>query len=151
MGFTFNLRQKPLNMSRVLCSLTLLLLLMGTACQKEVSTDLSTPFLKTDSTSLTFPESAGKKDSFNIQSNIEWLITVSPSSASWLQLSIDSGNGNVKVYVTAITNNTSDTVQRATIIIAPVNNPSVQPVTILVTQGKPAVKARNAYGGLEAD
>jgi hypothetical protein len=69
-----------------------LLLLLVTACQKDVTEDItSEPKLSTDSTQLAFTNDAGVSDSFNIQSNIAWTVT---ASADWVSVSTRSGNGD---------------------------------------------------------
>lgn len=137
-------------MNKILLSLGLLLALF-TSCQKEISEDLPTSYLQTDSTRLLLPVGTGGKDSFRIKSNIQWQITVSPATADWFTTSITMGNGSIKVVVSVTKNNTSDTVQKAIILISPVNNSSIKPVSIAVSQNKPVVKIRNAYGGSNLD
>lgn len=136
-------------MKKILFGVSLLILI--TACQKDVSDGSTTPILKTDSASLSLSENVGARDSFNIQSNILWNITILPASADWLQVSVESDSGNLKVFVTVVRNNTDDTARKATLIVAAVNNSSVLPVNIAVTQEKPGATARNAYGGSEED
>lgn len=125
-----------------------LLLALVTSCQKDMKDALSDQYLQTDSTSLTLAEAVGATDSFGIKSNIDWQITV---SANWLITNIITGNGSSKVLVSVVRNNTSDTMQKATIVISAVNNTSIKPVTITVSQNKPDKKARNAYGGTGND
>lgn len=137
-------------MNKILTPVALLLVLC-ISCQKEVNEELPDPYLKTDSTSLFLPVGAGGKDSFNIKSNIEWKITIQPATADWLSTNITTGNGSSKVVVAVTKNNTSDTVQKATITITPVNNTTVQSVTIFISQHKPAIKTRNTYGGTAMD
>jgi len=130
---------------------TLLLLLVLAACQKEIEEEPAPPFLRTDSTSLTLPAEASKKDSFKISSNLEWNIRIDPATADWLSVNITSGKGNTLVIVTVAKPNTSDTIQKATITISPVKDTTQKPVVIQVSQNKPVVKMRNVYGGTELD
>jgi hypothetical protein len=137
-------------MNKILFTVTLLVAIC-VSCQKEIKDELPDSVLKTDSTNLLLSATAGGKDSFNIQSNTKWEITVQPATADWLITDITSGTGNAKVIVSVAKSNPTDTVQKAKIIITPVNNSSVQPVMILVSQSKPAIKTRNAYGGTDMD
>ncbi|NII29389.1 hypothetical protein HB364_30190 [Pseudoflavitalea sp. X16] len=137
-------------MNKVLL-LFVLLLALCTSCQKELSEESLVPYLKTDSTTLLLPEGAGGKDSFQVKSNIQWQITVLPATADWLTTSITTGKGTLRVFVSVAKDNVSDTIQEATILISPVNNITVKPISISVSQNKPAVKTRNAYGGTEME
>jgi hypothetical protein len=56
-------------------------------------------FLKIDSTSLSLSIIEDAKDSFMVESNGPWSLSVNPASA-WLQVIPQSGTGNQKVYVT---------------------------------------------------
>ncbi len=73
-------------------------------------------------------------DSFSIQSNVTWAISISPVSATWFTPSITSGNGNGKIYLTVNQNNNTGGLRTATITIAAVGNSSVPSVTISVNQ-----------------
>jgi hypothetical protein len=128
-----------------------LLLAIFTSCQKDINEVLSGPHLETDSTALTLPAVSAATDSFRIKASVEWQITVLPATADWFTTNITTGNGDSKIVVTVTKNNTSDTIQKATIIISAVNNTSVKPVTISVSQNKPEKKSRNAYGGTDDD
>jgi hypothetical protein len=142
----------PLKMNRIILSFGLLFVLM-VSCRKNSNDTLkeSTPYLQTDTLSLTFPETAGTKDSFLIKSNINWQITVSPATSNWLTTSVSSGNGDIKVLVSITKDNISDTIQIARIIISPVNNTLIKPITITVSQSNPEKKVRNAFGGTGSD
>jgi hypothetical protein len=137
-------------MTRVLLPAIILLVLFA-SCQKELEDVLPGAYLKTDSTSLTLKETTGTKDSFRISANVEWAVTMLPATADWLSASVTSGNGNAKVIITVTKNNTSDTIQKATILISPVSDTTIRPVMITVNQQKPAVRMRNAYGGTRSD
>jgi hypothetical protein len=133
-------------MKQFLLPLSLLIALF-TSCQKEIDEELPEYYLQSDSSSITLPSTPGATDSFHIKANIGWQITILPATADWLTTNVTTGNGDLHVIVTVARNNTSDTIQKATIVISPVNNPDVKPVSVLVSQNKPDKKARNAYGG----
>jgi hypothetical protein len=139
-------------MNRIVLSFGLLFVLIA-SCQKNSNDTLkeSTPYLQTDTLNLTFPETAGAKDSFLIKSNINWQITVSPATSNWLTTSITSGNGDMKVLVSVTKDNIGDTIQKASILISAVNNTLVKPITITVSQNNPEKKVRNAFGGTGTD
>jgi hypothetical protein len=93
---------------------------------------------------------AGTKDSFTIQSNVNWQIT---SSASWLSLSATSGSNNSKIYVTATQNNTSGNTISASITITPVGTTNIQPVVVTVRQSyeKLSTQWTKLYRGSASD
>ncbi|MBO9563930.1 MAG: BACON domain-containing protein [Niastella sp.] len=137
-------------MTKVLLPAIILLVLFA-SCQKELEDVLPGAYLKTDSTSLTLKETAGTKDSFRISANVKWAVTILPATADWLSASVTTGDGNAKVIISVTKSNTSDTIQKATILITPVSDTTVLPVIITVNQQKPAVRMRNAYGGTRLD
>ena len=98
-----------------------------TCCKKDKTQEpeipeLPQPQLKTDSTSLNLKGIAGSRDSFSVQSNVGWAISINPASAaSWLKVSVTSGSGNAKIYVTTEVTNSGTAAQSAAIVISPVN------------------------------
>jgi curli biogenesis system outer membrane secretion channel CsgG len=116
------------------CSLLFLVTL--TACQKQITANLDQPFLSADKSTLPLPGTKTSVDSFTIQSNIGWTITIVPSSADWLQTSKTTGSGNNKIYVTTLKDNAGDNILHATIVITPVNTPFLAALQIPVTQEK---------------
>src|SRR5688572_24368585 len=129
------------------------LLFIAIACQRQLhfppEQDLS--MLKADKTSLLLPDRIPATDSFLIESNVEWAISVTPSTANWFTLDKMSGSGSVKVYASINTFNLTDTAWKATITITAVNKPSLTPVIISIAQNKRILPGENAFGGTTFD
>jgi len=71
-------------------------------------------------------------DSFNIQSNGAWTISLTPSSASWLNVNALSGTGNKKIIVTITEANNTGANRTVTLNVN--SGSGNQPVQINITQ-----------------
>ena len=144
-------------MRKILCLIAVLALIFA-ACKKEMSVDTgggpSTPAgtdsLKVNKSSISFPAQMPAIDSFVVQTNVAWKIAVTPANANWFTLSQTGGAAGGNVYITLTSANADDTVKTATITISAVNNASLQPVTVSVTQEK-LNQTENAFGGTGLD
>src|SRR4030095_1568758 len=97
-------------------------------------TQTPNPELRSNVSSITLSGASGSKYSFYIPSNIGWTAALNPSNTTWASLSSSSGSNNAKIFISAIQDNTSGSQRSASIIITPAGNPSIQPITISVTQ-----------------
>jgi len=92
------------------------------------------PFLNAAPNSLLIDSLIGSKDSFNVNSNTSWKVTLSPASASdWLQLSQTEGQSNATVRLT-ITGRNINTAQAVTISVAATGNADLPVSTITLSQ-----------------
>lgn len=109
--------------------------------------------LKTDSTSLWLESAKNSVDSFAIQSNTDWTITITPASTAWLKTNPSSGSGNAKIFVTSTAENNTSSVRSATIVVSPPANSSLQPISITVRQRTPPLSLvwAKQYGGSKAE
>jgi hypothetical protein len=129
-------------------------------CQKDDNTPQPQPqpqpqplSLKTDSTSLWLESANNSVDSFGIQANTDWTITVTPTSATWLKTNPNSGSGNAKIFVTTTAENNTASERSATIVVSPPANSSLQPISITVRQRTPPLVLvwAKQYGGSKAE
>ncbi len=102
------------------------------ACNKP---NTSTPIVITaqsDKSSITLAGNVNSVDSFNIQSNGAWTISLTPSSRSWLNINALSGTGNQKIIIriTEANNTGAD----RTVSLRVNTALSDQPVQINITQ-----------------
>lgn len=84
-----------------------------TACNKE-DVDYDTPLLKVDKTELNFDSegnSLNNEDSFSIETNREWTISIPDAGKNWIRLSSNQGNGNATVKVAVLASTEDRTVQ----------------------------------------
>jgi hypothetical protein len=113
-------------------------LLFFVNCKKENKEPIDTPpapKLKTDSTKLNLSGDVGSLDSFTIQSNGSWAISINPTTTTWLSPNVMNGTGNAKVYITAQENNITGSDRAATLVIT-LGGTTTTPVQITVTQKK---------------
>lgn len=128
-------------------------LLWFISCQKPTDTPTPQPpaplSLKTDSTSLSLGANNNSLDSFSIQANTAWTITLSPTTATWLRVTPTSGSGNAKIMVTTTAANNIAASRSANIVVSPAGTTTVQPVTVTVTQkaAVPKVVWAKLFGG----
>lgn len=96
---------------------------------------LPTPALSISRSSLAIGTYSGYTDTFTVQSNISWAITVSSGAASWLKIDSSKGaaTGSTIVKLTVTANNTTAT-QTGTITIAPVGTSAVSSQVLTITQ-----------------
>jgi hypothetical protein len=130
------------------------------SCNKSDSNETTTPppppppqvHMLADRTTLHIIGKIGSIDSFNVQSNVSWTLTISPSTATWLHASSNSGTGNAKVYISNLESNTTTGTKTATITITPPTSSSLQPVSISVTQ-QPYISSPwdKLFGGTQND
>ena len=92
------------------------------------------PYLRASVNQFTVSGNAGKLDSFLIESNAKWSITVVSNSTDWVSVSPLSGTGNGKVYVTSKQNNYPAVDRTATAFINAENN-ATHNVRVSLTQG----------------
>lgn len=109
--------------------IVILFLLAITACNK-VNNNYS---FQTDKQSLVLAGAAGSKDTFTIESNINWEITISPSSVTWLKADIISGSDNKQVIVETTDENPGLPDRKASIVVTPTGNSHQSSITINVT------------------
>jgi hypothetical protein len=115
----------------------------------SVTQEALTPALRTDSTSLSIKGVKDAKDSFSIQSNLDWQVT---SSVGWLDVSRSNGSGNAMIFITSKENNFSGASRSAVLTISPVGNNTVQSKTINVTQPSGLQDSwTKLYGGSQYD
>jgi hypothetical protein len=76
---------------------------------------------------------SGYSDTFTVQSNIDWSITLSAGLSSWLTLDSMKGGAGQTVIKLSISNNATAS-QTGTITVSPVNNTTVSPQVITVKQ-----------------
>jgi hypothetical protein len=109
----------------------------------------TTGFLSASATNLTLNGAIlNSKDSFNILSNVNWTISISPASATWLTANITSGSGNSKILITTNQLNTTGVDRVAQVIIAATGNLAVPIVTIQINQTQANVTIwSKLYGG----
>lgn len=88
--------------------------------------------LRADSTVLNLGAQKDATDSFTIQSNLAWTITVSPTTTAWLKTNVTSGNGTTKVCVTTLEENTGTASRSAVLTISATG--TVSPVSLTVHQ-----------------
>lgn len=103
------------------------------SCKKSSDT-ITTPQhtqLKTDKTNLSLAGTAGSKDSFMIIYDGNWTLELNPLSP-WAKLSVTSGTGNTKVFVTSQETDTTNNNRVATITVKSENN-SI-PISVTITQ-----------------
>ena len=117
-----------------------------------------TPVLNSNVSSVTLGALDGSKDSINITSNINWTISLSPTTASWATLSSAAGSNNAKVYIIASQTNTTGSQRSASIILTPVGTTALQAINISLVQnfqapqtGSFLLQWQKALGGTEID
>lgn len=124
------------------------LLTMGafSACKKDTNSSPSDPASLTVSRSV-LPVStfAGFTDTFSVQSNLNWSITLSAGLSSWVTLdTLKGGSGNTVIKLSIANNATAS--QTGTITVSPVNNTTVSPQVITVKQQVYSLIWQKAYG-----
>jgi hypothetical protein len=137
---------KSISLMKLHIGLLITLFFVLLSCQKK-DINPSTEF-QLDKSSITF-NNCSAKDSFTIKSEGNWTISISPSNSTWLQLGTLSGNGTIKVIVTAIAENQSNAPRTATLTIHP-SNASLEPISISVTQ-LPIISWSGIFGGSRVD
>ncbi|HYH14828.1 MAG TPA: BACON domain-containing protein [Flavisolibacter sp.] len=116
----------------------------------------TTPYLRASVSLLTVSGNAGKLDSFLIESNTKWSITVVSNSTDWVTVTPQSGTGNGKVYVSSKENNFPAVARTATAFINAENNATPN-VRLSLTQGPfvavdpPNLLWNKLYGGAGND
>jgi len=107
--------------------------MIGFACNK--SSDKPTPpvyTVQSDKSSITLAGYITSLDSFNIQTDGAWTISLTPSATSWLNINALTGTGNKKIIVTITEANNTGANRTATLSVnAGSGN---QPVQINITQ-----------------
>ncbi len=113
-------------------------LLLIIACQKPSDSGFLKPQpqyrqFQVNKKSITLAGDLNLKDSFSVQSNVNWSVAVFPAATTWLKLNVDSGSGDGKVVVTGVEKNPINTSRTATVRVTPADT-SLQPLSIVVTQ-----------------
>jgi len=126
------------------------------SCKKNDDSPTTPPaqnFLSASAASLTLNGSLiNSKDSLNIESNVNWSISVSPSSVTWFTPSITSGNGNSKVYITVTEMNNTGVERAASIVITAIGNSTIPSVTVQIRQAPQSFTALSKlFGGTQND
>ena len=111
----------------------------------NVVQNILTPVLSVDRLSLSL-NGANTKDSFKIQSNIDWKIT---STSTWLIVSDSVGTDNATILVTSKESNISGIARSTTLIVSPVGVPSVASITLTIDQKPTSITTQwsKLYGG----
>jgi len=121
------------------------------SCKKSDEPSAPGSQLGVSPASLTIKGNAESIDSFTINYNGNWILSINPSTADWLKVSSTSGNGNKKIYVSAQKTNTSGTNRTATIVATSVSDVA-QNANITVTQRPYEFTSwHNVYGGTQSD
>jgi protein involved in ribonucleotide reduction len=137
-----------------LLPMALLISMFVTACKKtEPEVQKTQPVeLTSNITSMSLSGKAAGIDSFTIQSNSKWNLSISPNIADWLKTSVTNGSaGTTKVYLTVLQPNKTGTTRTATLQIVPEFDPS-KPLTIEVMQQPYTIEPwSKLYGGSHSD
>jgi hypothetical protein len=131
-------------------AIALLAICIFGSCKKDTaSTDPTDPVVSTMNVSRTtigVGTSAGYTDTFTVQANLDWTITLSSGLASWVTLdSMKGGSGKTVVKISISNNPTAS--QTGTITVSPVNNSTVSPQVITLTQDVYGLVWQKGYGG----
>jgi hypothetical protein len=118
-------------MNKLLYFVAIFLLLFS--CQKSDENGETIPSFNITKTTISFSGELSLKDSFAIESNVNWTVSINPANTTWLQVSSTTGSNNMKIIVATIEKNLSASPRTATITITP-SNSSLQSVSIIVTQ-----------------
>jgi hypothetical protein len=106
------------------------------SCKKENnSPGQQESSLTADKEKIELSNNISNKDSFVVQFNGNWSLSINPSPVAWLKTSVVSGTGNTKVYVTVQEKNTSTAARTATIVVKSQSN-AAKSVTISITQDR---------------
>ncbi|MES1221487.1 MAG: BACON domain-containing protein, partial [Bacteroidota bacterium] len=101
------------------------------------------PYLNITKSQITLGGGFNSIDSFLIQSNTGWTITINPPSSDWINISLLSGQNNKQIVLTTTSDNNTSAVRTATITVTPQNGSGLQPVNIIITQ--PIISAGIAW------
>jgi hypothetical protein len=122
--------------------------------KKDSGTDSEPQTLTSDKQSITLNSATGAFDSVNISSNLQWTVSISPSTTDWLSVSPMSGASNANLVIKSLADNLSTTNKTATITISPKSS-SASPINISVTQTFKDLKWNAGdfknFGGSDAD
>src|SRR5262245_30247934 len=122
------------------------LLVMGafSACKKD-SSPSNLAELTVSRSILPVSTFAGFTDTFSVQSNLNWSITLSAGLSSWVTLdTMKGGSGNTVIKLSVSNNATAS--QTGTITVSPVNSTTVSPQVITVKQQVYSLLWQKAYG-----
>lgn len=112
------------------------------ACNKPNTPTPPVNTIQSDKSSITLAGTVNSSDSFNIQSNGAWTISLTPSSTSWLTINALSGTGNQKIIVRITEANNTGANRTASLSVNTASGN--QPVQINITQRINTVLSVNA-------
>ena len=104
------------------------------SCKKSDQTSETPRQLQVNTNTLSLNGSLNTIDSFTIQSNDAWTISVSPSNANWLELNTTAGRGNTTVTIRITERNLGNSSRSATLTVSTEGGPSARIQTINVVQ-----------------
>ena len=120
-------------MKYIICFLSSRLILSCTKSPEPEPEPQPVPILSITPTSISLGASKGSVDSIQLTHLASWTVTLDPSSATWLKLSVTSGTGNAKIYITAEENNNTTLTRTANLTVRS-SNTQVSPQTVQVSQ-----------------
>lgn len=139
-------------MTRKLLTITILLLTLA-SCKKDTGGSDVEPvsILRVNRASLLLNGNRSSLDSFHIQTDVDWKITLSASGTGWLAVDADQGSGSGLVHVSSSSDNLGQQDRSAVIEIA--DKAGVLPtVTVKVIQSQYAVRPfSKTWGGVKSD
>jgi hypothetical protein len=146
-------------------SLFFALLALGvfSSCQKDIVEDLTTTppppttptnpgtaTLNTSRSLITVGTFAGYTDTFTIQSNIDWSITMSSGVSSWLTLdTMKGGSGNTVVKLSISSNAINS--QTGTLTVSPIGNTTISSQVITIKQEVYSLLWQKSFGASNSD
>lgn len=106
---------------------------------------------KVDSSALDLEGSIDSKDSFTIESNINWRIEIPSTAVSWISITPLTGTGNQKIHIKSLEKNITGAVRFATVKIIATEKNIDQPIIVTIAQKPSNPIWTKLYGGTSGD
>ncbi|HEX2630641.1 MAG TPA: hypothetical protein VHM26_16605, partial [Chitinophagaceae bacterium] len=110
------------------------------ACDKD-PVDQTGKYLKYSNATTHIANQQGSFNSFSVESNVKWQLSVSGNTTNWVALDKYSGNGNDAIKVTALQSNNTSGYRFANVTATAIDDPSIAPVYLTIVQYDSTIKS----------
>ena len=110
------------------------------ACDKQ-PIDQPNNYLRYSSAVAHIANQQGSFNTFTVESNVKWKLSVTGNSTNWVALDKYSGNGTEAVKVTALQTNNSGGYRFADVTATAIDDPSLVPVRLTIVQYDSTIKS----------
>lgn len=115
--------------------------LLFLACDKQ-PVEQTGKYLRYSNATTHIANQQGSFNSFSVESNVRWQLSVTGSTTGWVTLDKYSATGDETVKVTALQTNNTGGYRFANVTATAVDEPSIAPVYLTIVQYDSTIKSR---------